>query len=203
MNSSRIVVATSYALSLATIVLAILVWAPPVRHLTPNSVFPLLGLIAFGLMWSHYVSDALRRWKRVDDSALGLHFQITSPIVLACLLLHPLLFELQLYLDGLGLPPGSIAAAYPGILERAAILAGAVSLLCFLLFEAHRIYGDRHWWRYVSWANIGAMIAILGHGFILSDAFSGSWFLVVWITYAITFVASVVYTEYSKRRSAA
>lgn len=200
MSNKRTVVTLSYLLSLGTVIVALLVWAPHVRELTPHSVFPLLGLVAFGLMWSHYASDAIRRWLGVSADALRLHFQITSPIVLACLLLHPLLFEIQLYLDGLGLPPQSILAAYTAALERAAVLAGVVALLCFLLLEAHRLYGDRTWWRYVGWANIGAMCLILAHGFILGGSFATEWFRAIWIGYAVTFFASIAYSEYDKRR---
>ena len=201
MQPRRLVLISSYLLSLLAVGLAVVVRLPSASSITTYSLFPLLGLIAFGLMWAHYVSDALRRWYRVPKDALQSYFQLTSAIVLVCILLHPGLLQLQLYIDGLGPPPFSFFTIYPSLLERVAIIAGVIALICFLAFEFRRLYIDRPWWRFVQWANIGAMLLILWHGFILGGELSSDWFRIVWIGYAITFVLSAVYSHYDKQRS--
>lgn len=191
----------SWFLSLATVAISVLVWIPSGGSLEPYDLFPLFGLVAFGLMWAHYVSGALRTWQHVDEDALRRHFQITSGAVLFCILVHPFLIELQLYLDGFGIPPSSFLQVYPGTVDRLALLAGATALVCFLAFELHRYFAERSWWKYVEWANIAAMVLILWHGFVLGGELRTPWFQLVWATYAVTFALSVAYTGYHKRRT--
>lgn len=191
----------AWLLTLLVVAVSLSVWLPSVRSITIYAVFPLLGLLAFGLMWTHYVTGALRLYLGVADTALRLHFRLTSYLVLFLILAHPFLFELQLYLDGLGFPPGSIWTIYPGIIERAAILAGLVALGCFLLFELHRFYKNRTWWPLVEWANIVAMLLILWHGFLLGGELRTPWFQAIWFLYAISFLAAVTYTSYMNWRN--
>lgn len=201
MTRRTALIITSWFLSALTIGLAFAVWAPRRGSFNAYDLFPLFGLLAFGLMWSHYASGALRQWLRLPEDVLRQHFQITSAVVLFLLLAHPFVIELQLYLDGFGLPPESFAMLYPALIDRAALLAGAAALTIFLAFELHRFYRDRPWWKYVERANIAAMVLILWHGFILGGELRQPWFQLVWTFYAVTFVGAVGYTEYSKRRT--
>lgn len=189
-----------WLLTLVVLILALVVWWPSTRDLTPYSLFPVFGLIAFSLMWVHYIADALRRYLNAPEGSLRHHFQLTSYVVLFCILAHPGILELQLYLDGLGLPHQSIPAVYTQVIERVAILAGLTALVCFLAFELYRFYKNRPWWRYVEWANIAAMGLILWHGFTLGGELRQPWFQIIWVCYAVTFVAAVLYSEYHKRR---
>lgn len=180
--------------------LAFFVWWPSTKNLTTYALFPIFGLVAFTLMWTHYTAGALREHLRLPEETLRNHFHITSLIVLFCILAHPILLETQLYLDGLGLPYQSIPAVYTTTKERLAILAGITALVCFLLFELYRFFKNRSWWKYVEWANIAAMALILWHGFTLGGELRQPWFQVVWAFYAVTFVCAVAYSGYSKRR---
>ena len=190
-----------WILSLLNVLAAFFIWLPSATGgVTTYVLFPLFGIVAFGLMWSHYVSDALRRYFGLSDDVLNSHFRLTSYLVLFCILVHPFLLEFQLYLDGLGLPPGSLLAAYRGGVERLAILLGVVALTCFLAFELHRLFKDRNWWKYVEWANIAAMGLILWHGFTLGGELRTPWFQIVWVLYTVTFAVAVAYTGYHKRR---
>lgn len=190
-----------WLLTLVVLLLALAVWWPATRHLTPYTVFPLFGLIAFSFMWVHFVAEAVRRYLDTPRDTLRRHFQITSYIVLFCILAHPLILETKLFVDGFGLPHQSLPAVYTQAIERVAILAGITALICFLAFEFHRLYKDRAWWRYVEWANLIAMLLIIWHGFTLGGAFRQPWFQVIWAGYAVTFVAAVTYSEYHKRRT--
>lgn len=186
--------------TLLAVGLAFFVWWPSTENLTTYSLFPIFGLIAFTLMWTHYTAGALREYLQLPDGILKTHFQVTSYIVLFCILVHPILLETQLYLDGLGLPNQSIPAVYTTITERLAIVAGITALICFLLFELYRFFKDRSWWKYVEWANIVAMGLILWHGFTLGGELRQPWFQLVWGFYAVTFIGAVAYSGYSKRR---
>lgn len=190
-----------WAGTLLVVALAFAVWWPSTENLTTYSLFPIFGLVAFTLMWTHYVAGALRLHLKLPESVLRRHFQITGYLVLFCILAHPLLLETQLYLDGLGLPYQSIPTVYATATERVAIIAGITALMCFLLFELYRFFKDRSWWKYVEWANIAAMGLILWHGFTLGGELRQPWFQIIWACYGVTFIAAVTYSGYSKRRN--
>ena len=183
------------------IALAFVVWWPSTGNLTTYSLFPIFGLVAFTLMWTHYIAGALRTYFKLPESVLRLHFQITGYLVLFCILAHPLLLETQLYLDGLGLPYQSIPTVYTATTERLAIIAGIMALVCFLLFELYRFFKNRSWWKYIEWANIAAMGLILWHGFTLGGELRQPWFQIIWAGYSVTFIAAITYSGYSKRRN--
>jgi hypothetical protein len=151
-------------------------------------------------MWTHYIAGALRRFYSHPPDVLSKHFRITSFVTLLLILGHPFLLYLQLYLDGLGLPYQSIPTVYPGIMQQSAIYMGVVALTLFLLYELYRFFKERTWWRFVEWANIGAMFLILWHGFTLGGELRQPWFQAVWVSYAILLACAVTYTGYSKRK---
>lgn len=190
-----------WLLSAVVVLLAIIVWLPePGDELTAYVLFPLFGIVAFSLMWTHYIGGAMRRYLGLDKDVLRTQFMVTSYIVLFCILVHPALLEFQLYLDGLGLPLQSLPAVYTEASERLAILAGATALICFLFYELHRFFRDKSWWTYVEWANVAAMLLILWHGFTLGGELKTDWFQTLWVFYGLSFVAAVIYSEYHKRR---
>lgn len=161
---------------------------------TLYSIFPLLGLLAFGLMWTHFVSGATRRLLGVK-SRRSVYWKLSSGLVLVLIIMHPLLLNIGLIRDGLGLPPGSYEAAY-GMLAPW-LFVGLVALLIFLAFELHRWYRKKSWWKYVEWAQLVAMAAIFVHALMLGLELTLPWYLVVWWGMGLTFVASVSYTKYS------
>lgn len=199
MNKTRLL-AGVWLLSILVVALALFVWWPATKNLNSYTLFPIFGLIAFSLMWVHYVTGALRRYFGVGPETFTRHLQITGYIVLFCILAHPGIFDFQLYLDGLGLPFQAIPQVYPRAIEQIAILAGVTALGIFLFFELHRFFKDRKWWRFVEWANILAMGLILWHGFTLGGELRQPWFQGIWLFYAVSFVAAVGYSEYHKRR---
>ncbi len=200
MKTSQILHTSAWGLSALTVVLALAVWWPATENLTTYSLFPIFGLIAFGLMWAHYITIGLKRYLDLPKEKLSRYYQITGYVVLFCILVHPFLLDLQLFLDGNGLPPFSRDALYPTLVQKTAILIGTVSLVFFLMYELHRFFSDRSWWKYVQYANIAAMFGILYHGFTLGTNIMQPWFKLVWGFYAVTLLAAVIYTEYSKRK---
>lgn len=192
-----------WLLGLGGIVAAIVVWAQvrlDGKALDTYDIFPLLGLIAFSLMWTHFVSGAIRRKFGLPMSTLRTYFKLTSWIVLVLILLHPLLFIIQLGLDGLGLPPFSYLGLYPALASQIALLLGTLSLVAFLAFELHRKFRGASWWKYVEYLNILAMLAIFYHGFTLGGELSVGWFQIVWLVYLVTFIGAVSYTQIHKTK---
>ncbi len=201
MNTTKFLNTSAWLLSGITLILALAVWWPATENLTTYSLFPLFGIIAFGLMWAHYITGALKRYLGLPHEKLSLYYQLTGYVVLFCILIHPFLLDLQLFLDGNGLPPFSRFEIYTEMAQKTAIFIGTVSLVFFLMFELHRFFSDRSWWKYVEWANIAAMFGILYHGFTLGTNIMQPWFKVIWGFYAISLIVAVVYTEFYKRRN--
>lgn len=171
--------------------LAIYVWGQSFAWqwnlLTAYLFFPVLGLLAWSIMWSHYVVSAVRN-NALRDVPLENYFRYTGYIVLAAIVLHPGILVYQLFRDGRGLPPSSYEHyVAPGL--GWITLLGTASLLAFLAFELHRWYRDRAWWRYVVTVGDVAMVAIFYHGLRLGTQLQSGWFRVTWWFYGLTLLA--------------
>lgn len=148
-------------------------------------LFPLLGLLAFSLMWTHYAVAFYRDLRGIDKKALAPYFELTGYAVLVFICLHPGLLIYQRFQDGFGLPPHSYESyVAPGL--GWVTLLGTASLAVFLAFEFKRVFGDRPWWHYVADASDIAMLAIAYHGLRLGSDLQHGWFQVVWWFYAVS-----------------
>lgn len=200
---SFVPLAFGVALSVLVCGLAILTWGQDHGwSLTPfNSYrwFPLFGLLAFSLMWTHYVVGFVRDLWSWDTSRLNNYFEATHWAVLILLLLHPGLLIYQLARDGMGLPPESyINYVRPGL--GWVSLLGTVSLLAFLTFELRHFLANRSWWHWVLRAGDIAMLAIFYHGLRLGSQIHG-WYRGVWWFYGLTLFGIIGFGYYRKYRS--
>lgn len=193
----------AWILAGAVVLVAGLAWAQ-VRlgsgKITAYDIFPLFGLLAFSLMWTHYITGSLRRMLGLDAATLRSFFRLTSGAVLVLLLLHPSIFLAQLWADGFGLPPFSYLRVYEGGFERIALLLGTLSLLAFLLFEFHRVFEDSWWWKYVEYVNLAAMAAIFYHALTLGGELDLLWFKIIWFIYGVMLIVAVVVNKIVKKR---
>jgi hypothetical protein len=180
--------------------LAIIVWAKSqpwgLLALSPYEVFPVLGLIAFSLMWGHFFMGSIRALFNIDASSLKRYYTVTSWVVLLAILFHPGLLIYQLWRDGFGLPPGSYLNHYVAESMGWAAMLGFISLMAFLAFELHRFFKEKSWWHWVERASDVAMIAIFVHGLMLGRHTQEGWFRYVWIFYGITLVLAIAYGFY-------
>lgn len=185
-----------WARGLFVVATAVTVWLQVrgFESLSIYDVFPLFGLLAFGLMWTHYVNGAFRRMWKVKKPEKDAYWAVSTGMVLALIILHPLLLNYGLVRDGLGLPPASYTAAYPG--KAVFLLLGTLSLLVFLAFELRRWYKNASWWKYVDYAQLAGMVAIFVHALVLGRELSVTWYLVLWWLYGISFIAAVVYSRW-------
>jgi len=195
--------AVAWGLSAVVTVAAITVWVQHQLHhsseLSTYSLFPLFGLLAFSLMWSHYIASVMRQYFKVDRSALHTYFEVTSTIVLVALLLHPGLLIWQLWRDGLGLPPGSYLE-YVGKSMQIFVIMGTISWFAFLSYELRRKFSKRSWWRFVGYASDIAMILIFIHALNLGHHLQEGWFKMLWYFYGATLLGALIYIHSQKRK---
>lgn len=186
------------AWSLVTIVslIAIISWGSFYQwHLLPLSVyqlFPLLGLVAFSIMWSHYMVTLMRSSWSIKKVVLANYYSWTGYTVLILICLHPGLLVYQRFKDGYGLPPGSYEHyVAPGL--GWVTLLGTASLFVFFAFELHRFFSKSNWWHYVADASDLAMLFIVYHGLRLGTQLQHGWFRIVWLFYFATLIVALIY----------
>ena len=192
----------AWSLSTAALIIAITGWGQGVRwhigHVSSYQLFPLFGLSAFGLMWSHYIVSAVRQYLGVAKDELHTYIEVTGWAVLAAIIMHPGLLEWQLWRDGFGLPPGNVLQHYVALPLRWAALLGMISLLIFLTYELRRWFGNRGWWRAVEMATDLAIIAIFIHSLKLGTQLQHGWLRSVWYGYGGTLFAALIYIYYRR-----
>jgi hypothetical protein len=185
----------AWSLGLAVVTVSVIAWGGNFAwQFSPISIyviFPVLGLIAYGLMWSHYLIGTLCDILHLDKTSLSGYFHLTGWAVLILICLHPGLLIYQRFRDGFGLPPGSYESYVAPDLGWITLL-GTASLLVFLAYELWRLYGERSWWHYVQEAGDLAMLAIFYHGLRLGTQINHGWFQVVWWVYGVTLVVILV-----------
>lgn len=181
----------------AVIVLAVFAWGQNLQWQFSTAIsyqfFPLFGLIAFSLMWSHYILGYAREKMHISKETLRPYFRTTSAVVLAALLLHPGVLVWQLWQDGFGLPPQSYLQNYVAPAMGLAATLGLICLGVFLTYELWRWYEKRSWWKYVSGANDVAMLAIIFHGLQLGGALRIGWYRGLWFFYGASLIGVLAY----------
>lgn len=187
----------AWTLSGIVAALAVYVWGTSLKWkivgTSTYNIFPVLGLLAFSLMWAHYIVSVVRQYLKIDRSAIQTYFEATSWAVLIAIVLHPSLLIWQLFRDGLGLPPLSYERVYGW-----ATILGTVSLFIFLAYEFRRQFDKRPWWRYMQYLTDLAMVAIFIHALRLGTQVHIHWFRWIWYFYGVTLAVSLTYIYFQK-----
>ena len=192
-----------WALGIFVVVTAVAVWVEGrevgEEVLSIYDIFPVFGLMAFGLMWTHFVMGALRRFAGVVPAKENAYKTVSMGMVLGLIILHPTLLWLGLARDGYGPPPFSHILAYEDQLLYVGL--GTIGLTIFLAFELKRWFGGRKWWKWIEWAQIVGMTAIFFHAIELGNELREDWYMTIWWGYGITLAAAIIYTMvYNKRK---
>lgn len=189
------VLAIEWSLGAFAVAVPVIAWLsrPRPDELTLYDIFPPLGLAAFGLMWVHFATGAIKRYAGASLSSRDLFKTVSMGLVLALILLHPGLFWLALYLDGFGLPPQSYMEVYAT--QLGFLTLGTIGLVIFLAYELKRFFGGRAWWKYIEGAQIVGMAAIFVHAIGLGNDLAIDWVLIVWIFYGMTLGLAVTYSR--------
>jgi hypothetical protein len=152
--------------------------------------FSLFGLLAWMVMWTHYINGAIRV-KNPKLSKPKFYEPLTAYLVLASLLLHPGLLIYAQWRNGAGLPPNSYLD-YVGESLAIAVMFGTISLIIFLSFEVFNRLKHKqtiiNWWPAISISQSIAMILIFIHGLRLGTNLSSGWFVYVWILCGIALI---------------
>lgn len=205
MKESRFVQVFAWGLTAFVSVLAFVAWGDfnvwRFEDMSSYQLFPLFGLLAFSIMWSHYIAALVRMYLEVDKKVLAHYFEATSLITLALILLHPSLLAWQLWRDGQGLPPAS-ELNYVVPSARWAIIFAFTALSIFLIYELHRWYQKRPWWKYVQYASDVAMALIYFHALELGGTLMDGWFRTVWYAYGVILVLAIVFIYVQKYEQA-
>jgi hypothetical protein len=161
---------------------------------TGLDLFPLLGLLAFGLMWIHYVAAATNRF---FGGAFNLknYFDWTGRAVLLLIILHPGIFIYSLWRDGFGLPPSSYLK-FVGKSGELAVFMGTAAWLTFILYEFKNKLQKTSFWPVMVGLNDFAMGLIFLHARALGSSLQLTWFRNLWTFYGIVLVLCVAQRLY-------
>lgn len=204
MKKSANLVTFAWAISALVVLIAFIVWGQGLdwqtAALSTYTLFPLFGLTAFSLMWAHYIVAAARKYAGLPADVTKRYFDQTSFIVLLAIFLHPGLLIVQLWRDGMGLPPTSYLN-YVGPALKWAVALGSVSFLVFIAYEFRRKFGKKSWWKFVQYASDAAMIAIFVHGLKLGSNLQSGWFQYVWYFYGLSLIMAIIYIYFGKQKT--
>lgn len=211
MNSSKdkIVNAVAWSISVITSIVAVVSWGQGIgwnlSDLVAYQLFPLFGLLAFSLMWAHYIVGALRRLTGIEKAAIEDYLKYTGYLALLFFCLHPAVLWFQLWQDGFGLPPQSYLEHYVAPTLKWAAALGTLSFTFFLAYEFKRWFGQKKWWVIVARGTDLAMLGIIVHGLKLGSHLQSGWFKQVWLFYAVSYVAAqatITYFALTKKPNA-
>lgn len=186
---------TQLALILNTLVigLALVAWFTTIgQSISSLEVASLLGVLAFSLMWVHYVADAVSPRAETEQKK-DVQYVISRYAVLFAILSHPFLVNYYLVTNNFGFPPEGYVALLGDL--AVVVLLGWIALAAFLLFELRsKLHRFDH---YIFHANSIAMFLVLMHGFVIGMVMMTTWFAWVWLGYLVVFTA-VMYRRYAQ-----
>lgn len=186
---------TQVSLLLNTLVigLALVAWFTTIgQSISSLEVASLLGVLAFSLMWVHYVADAVSPRAETEQKK-DVQYVVSRYAVLFAILSHPFLVNYYLVTNNFGFPPEGYVALLGDL--AVVVLLGWIALAAFLLFELRsKLHRFDH---YIFHANSIAMFLVLMHGFVIGMVMMTTWFAWVWLGYLVVFTA-VMYRRYAQ-----
>lgn len=199
---------TPWLLFSLVVALPFLAWAQNLDwelvSLSLYALFPLLGLWAWGIMWTHYFYGALfLAFSYLERNPL--YTKISGYIVLMLILFHPGLLALAQW-QATALLPLSSFYAYAGSSLKFYIIIGGVALTTFLAYELLvRLRQQpcvRRLWPWVSLSQMIAMTLIFIHGLQLGQHLQAGWLQIYWIILGVLLIPSfamVGWMDWSRR----
>ena len=166
-------------------------------------VFPILGIWAWSIMWTHFAIWELRRLKPVLPKN-ALYSKVSGILVFLLLLLHPGLLAIEQFRQGEGLPPASYYA-YAGEASAWLIMLGSLGLTGFLFYEVVSRFQKNEkvkkmWWL-VNITQTVAMAAIFTHGLKLGGDIHGGWFRTYWIWLGLMLIPCLLHAHWEDLKS--
>jgi len=153
-------------------------------------VFPYLGILAWGVMWTHYAGGLLR--KNFDLKPSHIYSVFSHYSVTALILLHPGLLAYGQY-ESTGTKPLQSYWNYVGTSAKAAVTAGLIALLTFLSYDVYRKLQSKDFWKRQQWIvslmQSTAMTLIFWHGLRIGQHLQSGWFRYWWIVLGVVLLA--------------
>lgn len=190
MNQRNFITVT-WTLFVAVVLIGFVAWGQGIgwnfNGFNSYQLFPLLGILAWLIMWTHYVIGSIRI-KNPELQKAALYSKVSSYIVLASLILHPGILAFEQFVNGQGLPPASYTA-YAGQSMRLAVFLGMIGVTLFLAYEVLERFKknstlQKYWW-VVSLSQSFAMTLIFVHALRLGGSLGQEWFRIIWIVMGV------------------
>ncbi len=164
------------------------------------TVFPLLGLLAFSIMWWHFllgfVGDLNPSFEKIKSL-----YKTSTFFVFLLMVLHPILLSVFSISNNL---PGPPEAYYNYVSAPQAIFItyGILSLVIFLLYDLARWLKKRPWvgknWLIIDAIDDIAFVAVFFHGLAIGQHLQSGWFRYVWIFYGVSALIFIGYKHYRR-----
>lgn len=146
-------------------------------------LFPLLGLWAWGIMWTHYAYGGLRL---VNNNLQKNRFysKFTGVLVLFLILMHPGLLALEQWENTSTLPPQSFYS-YVASSQKLFVVFGSIALIIFLSFEVFERIKSKPLvtknWKWISLSQVIAMTLIFIHAMAIGNTLNSGWIEYFWV----------------------
>lgn len=167
------------------------------NELTAFKVFPVLGLLAFNIMWFHLMVAWYKRYHPISYDYRSF-FRQTSNLVLVLIIAHPLILFAKTL--SLGIKP----LEYVSPNAQPFMIFGGIALLVFLSYEVVDHVRDKpivkNNWPIVVGLNRAAMILIFYHSLKLGSNLQSGPFKVLWIGFGLSLAAYFVSAYWSEIR---
>lgn len=197
----------AWILSLGVSLVAIIVWLQSLNWqldgLSTYKIFPVLGILAFSLMWAMSVVRFVRIRLGIKASELKNYYRSISYAVILLVVLHPGLLVWQLMRDGFGLPPGSYLDHYVAASLKWAATLGTIAFFVFVAYELRYKFKNRPWWKYIEYVQGLGLAAIFYHSLQLGGQLQRGWFRFVWYFYGVSLLIILLDLYTSKIRKKA
>jgi len=159
------------------------------------AIFPLLGLIAFVMMWFHLMVAYLKRTKpeMFDYKSF---YRITGNIVLALIILHPLIVIIKAYDFGI------FTLDFKGESGRLFVLFGVIALTFFLIYEVverlrEKPFIKKNWELVVAMNRVGFTLVYI-HALYLGQHLQTGWMQGLWVFFGATTLAYFAWSYYQE-----
>jgi hypothetical protein len=156
-------------------------------------IFPILGLIAFILLWTHIALGVFEPWfrSRINFDA---YVRYTALIILACIILHPLLLLIAIKFDL------NILFSY----GRPYIWLGIIGWLLLITYDIGKVlqkhdFFARNWPKILLISTAGFFL-IFFHSLHLGEDIQSGPLRGLWILFGVTAAASTLYTYVIKKQ---
>ncbi len=186
------------------VILPIFVWGErlnwTIDSVNALTVFPLLGLLAFSIMWWHFLLGFVGDLDPTFTKIKSL-YKTSSVFVFLLILLHPILLSAFSVSNNL---PGPPEAYYNYVSGSQAIFItyGILALVIFLLYDLARWLKAKPWvernWLIVDAIDDVAFLAVFVHGLAIGQHLQDGWFRYVWIFYGVSALIFIGYKHYRR-----